>query len=354
LYDPLAPLEALGVRLPRVPLGQWPTPVMALPELGLAIGSPQLAVKRDDRSASLYGGNKVRKLELLFADAIERGHTEVFTAGPLGSNHVLATALFARELGLGCRALLFPRPPTPEVIRQTQWMALAGARITSVPTPRRLRRALLGTSADRGAPYPIPVGGSTPLGTVGFVAAAFELRAQVERGELDEPRRIWVALGTGGTAAGLALGCKLAGLRSRVVAVRVTSPWLVGPRTVRRQMHDAMSLLRRLGYRGPSPVLRARDVDVIGDQLGAGYGAPTPAGAAAKRLFSELGGLALDDTYTAKTAAALIAARRGDTAIGTDLFWHTKSSAPPPFPPEQAERARLPLSVSWLLSGGLS
>ena len=108
---------ALVGRLSRCALASLPTPVHRLAELGRETGLSDLWIKRDDQTGRVYGGNKVRKLEWLLADALARGHRTVLTTGALGSNHALATTIYARELGLRTRLVLVPQPVTPHVRR---------------------------------------------------------------------------------------------------------------------------------------------------------------------------------------------------------------------------------------------
>jgi D-cysteine desulfhydrase len=170
------------------------------------------------------------------------------------------------------------------------------------------------------------VGGSSLVGSLGYVAGARELAAQVRAGEIPEPDVIVVALGSGGTVAGLAAGLELEGLRSQVVGVVVAEPgWFVSFRARRL----ARACLRAAGGKGARGWLDRR-LAIDRRWLGRGYGYPTEAGARATGDATR-SGLTLDPTYTAKTfAAALerVEALRGSTKPTTVLYWHTLSSAP--------------------------
>jgi D-cysteine desulfhydrase len=158
----------------------------------------------------------------------------------------------------------------------------------------------------RHLPYYLPAGGSSPLGTIGYVEAALELAAQVESGALPEPTHVVTAVGSGGTAAGLLLGLRLAGLRTRVVGVVVNDTLPVAERDLvglARRTH------RRLVERGAAlgPVeFEPGALTVTGEWLGPGYGHATPEGAAAQRIGAEHG-ITLDPVYTAKAFAGVLA-----------------------------------------------
>jgi D-cysteine desulfhydrase len=308
--------------LAHVELASLPTPVEAAPALGA-----RLWVKRDDLTGSPsvgYGGNKVRKLEFLLADALRRGRRAVMTLGAAGSNHVLATALYARAAGLShAAAVLFPQPETEAVAeRRAQFTALGLARAEVVGKAAIPFGALwLGVRSlvgGHGWPTWIPAGGSSPLGALGYVNAGLELGEQVAAGLLPEPARVYVPLGSAGTVAGLVVGLRWAGLATRVVAVQVVPrPWMSRAACARLAGRTA----RLVGVDAPG----ADAFEVDDRQLGAGYGEVTAAGLAAVER-GRAAGLALETTYGAKALAALLA----DPGSDPVLFWHTFSTYAPP------------------------
>jgi D-cysteine desulfhydrase len=320
----------LAGRVPWRPIGSFPTPLEPLPSLDGAT-DVRLFVKRDDLSSPLYGGNKVRKLEHLLADAELAARRTVVTIGATGTHHGLATALHGRELGFAVRLALFPQPVTRHVQTSLRGMIGAGAqtRYSGGEIGALLAaRSLYDESAAAGdAPYFIAAGGSSRLGTIGYVNAALELAAQVRAGVLPEPDRIFVALGTCGTSAGLVAGCRLAGLRTRITAVRVTSPFVANRLTIRYLANDVLAFLRSADPAVPRVRVGTGDCDVVGDQLGDGYGRGTAAGAGAMSWAEPR--LTLEPTYTAKALAACLAYCRGRAKPGeVVLFWNTVNSAP--------------------------
>jgi len=333
--------------LPRLPLGKGPSPVAAMSRLSSQLGGPPLWVKNDGLYGSIYGGNKARKLELILADALRCRCRTVITFGAIGTNHGLATTLYAREHGLRTVLLLIDQPVDDHVREQVWRLHQAGAvlyrtrtvRRTAVATPFvMLRYADLPRAR---MPYFLPAGGSSPLGAVGFVNAALELADQIAAGELPEPAHIFVALGSSGTAAGLLLGLRLAGLRSRLLPVVVNDTIVVGGRTVTGLANRTARLLRRRGASLPEGDIWPEEVTVLSDWLGAGYGHPTEAAARAEELVRETEGLELEGVYTAKTMAALIdLVKVGELGDGPVLYWHTYNALPLPFGPPTAEDLR--------------
>jgi len=331
--------------VPWRPLASVPTPVEDLPAPD---GGPdvRLLVKRDDLTSPLYGGNKVRKLEHLLAEAELSGSTAVVTVGGIGSNHGLATALHGREVGLGTMISLFDQPVTEGVRRNLRGLLHAGATLQyaggQAAAFLSVRRILGEVRRRGGRPYFINVGGTSRLGVVGYVAAALELADQVRRGELPEPDRVFVALGTCGTAAGLVAGLRMAGLRSRVSAVRVTGLFPANGLMVRHFARDAAEWLHELDPGVPRVAIGLDDFQVHTEHLGPDYGVPTPEAEAALRWAAPR--LTLETTYTAKTMAACLDYCRKQAKPGeTVLFWHTYNSAPVPqassmegLPPELA------------------
>jgi D-cysteine desulfhydrase len=185
-------------------------------------------------------------------------------------------------------------------------------------------------------PYFLRPGGSVPLGCVGYVEAAIELAAQIEAGELPAPSHLVVPLGSGGTAAGLAAGLKLAGLRTRLVCVLVNDLIRVDERTVARLARRTLRLLRKRGANvgevegsvaGVEQVrIAAADFAMERGWLGDGYGHSTPAAGHATELLAEREDVVLEPVYTAKAVAALLELnRRGAFGAGPVLYWHTYS-----------------------------
>ncbi len=325
IYPLFKRFPVLKSRLPLLSIGSFPTPVERLDKI-----SPGLWVKRDDLTSPEYGGNKVRKLELILGDVQARKKQRIVTMGSIGTNHGLAVAYYARRLNISCTLLLFHQPLTPHVRRQLLLFKAFGAEMQYY---RRVLSAGLAFYTTCRIRYPkayfLYAGGSTPLGTLGYVNAAMELAQQIHNKMLPTPDVIFCPFGSGGTLAGLALGLRLCRLQTRLVGIQVTPPRLgpfpaINKGTVSRHMQATFRLLKHCSAQVPDVKLTAPEIDLR--YLGDGYGYATKAGNAAMETARKYTSLVLDDTYTAKTFAAVLDYCRENTD-NTVLYWHTLSAA---------------------------
>jgi D-cysteine desulfhydrase len=293
-------------------LGTWPAPLEAHPALARALGLQALWLKREDRA----GGNKVRGLEFLLAGAPPRS---VFvTIGAAGSSHCLATARSAKSQGYRTAIATFPQPETDAsrvVAAATGATANLVVRASSIVTlPWAVLRAWRAARhLGRGTPHWIAGGGADPRAVIGHFLAALELGSQLDA----PPDTIVVPLGTGGTAAGLALGVAWLGWSTDVVAVRV-APRIVANRwRTLRLARNTAALLRHAGidFSVPRSALRVCVVDAMGK----GYGHQTDEGERARTLAAEHA-VRLDPTYGAKAFGFL---HRADVNLQRVVFWHT-------------------------------
>lgn len=327
----LAAYPRLAAALPVAGLLSGATPVQPLP------GAGGVYLKRDDLSAADFGGNKIRKLEFLLAGARARGAGEILTFGYAGSNFVAATAWHGRKLGLRTIAHLLPQVQASYIADNLSVGLHAGAELRQCASTGGVLRASLARSAlsllRRGRlPLWIPPGGSSPLGTVGFIDAALELRAQVEAGALPAPALIYVAFSSMGTVAGLAFGLELAGLPSRIVAAQVVDARFASPQKLERLIGQTRKFLGRidpaLGRVGGRAMER---VEIRAGFFGDEYGRPTPQTKEAIARFTAGGGLRADTAYSGKALACLYhdldQGRLKDQAA---LFWHTFNANPLP------------------------
>lgn len=315
---------ALRDALPRVALAVLPTPVEKAQGLDAAV-----YVKRDDQTAPYYGGNKVRKLELLLGRAQADGVKSVVTFGAAGSNHALATAICARRLGMDCVSMLVPQVNARSVRRNLLMGMKAGAELHHYGGRSSVALGLIRVQIQRRwregrALMIIPPGGSSALGAAAFVNAAFELKEQVDAGALPPPDCIYAASGTMGTVVGLLLGVCAAGLPSRIVAVRVTAPPYTSPEKARLLFEETNALLRGADPGFPRMAFPEDRFELRDDFLGPGYAVYTPASVEAVQRARACAGIRLEGTYTGKAFAALMA----DTVSGalegrTALFWNT-------------------------------
>jgi 1-aminocyclopropane-1-carboxylate deaminase/D-cysteine desulfhydrase-like pyridoxal-dependent ACC family enzyme len=334
---------ALGEALPHLALAELPTPLEEAPVLAERLGIGSLAVKRDDLTSPVYGGNKVRKLEYLLAEALARGCDTVVTFGTAGSNHALATAVFGARLGLQVHAVLTHQVAAPWVAPKLRYLLHLGARLHAA---RGFNHGNEVAAAIRAAHpggarrvYEIPWGGSNWVGATGFVAAGLELARQAAAAP---PDFLYVAGGTMGTVVGLALGLRAAGLPTRIVVPRTVPSGAGEPERVAKLIEAANRELRARDASFPLFGEPLANVELRPEFLGSGYAEATPAATEAVALMREQG-VTLEITYTGKAFAGLVAdARAGRLAGRRVVFWHTYNSAPYPDALDGVDVASLP------------
>ena len=294
---------------PRVPLALLPTPLVPLRRLSEALGA-DVWCKRDDLTGVGLTGNKVRKLEVLLADALAAGADTVITTGGIQSNHARATAVAARQLGL--RPVLLLRgepPPVPDgnllldllVGAEVRWCTPEEYRTARDARMAEIARELRAAGAR---PYVIPEGGSNGLGALGYVRAAEEVAGAGERFD-----HVICAVGSGGTLAGLALGPRI-GLVHGIAVCDDRA-------TFSARVH---AIARELGRALPAEGDRW---EVTEGWQGPGYGLATGEIWDTIALVARLEGLLLDPVYTGKAMHALVSEVRAGRWAGRLLFWHT-------------------------------
>ena len=331
-----AAFPILGERLPKMQLADLPTP-LERHWVSTSAGSRTILVKRDDLTSASYGGNKIRKLEFIFRRAIDRGAARVATFGSVGSNHALATAMFAHETGLECTCFLAHQSRTPKVPytlnmhrRLETEIVRYGGGVETLPLFRKY--------LQHRRTWVIPLGGSSWLGAVGFVNAGLELAAQIAEGGLPCPARIYIANGTMGSVAGLLLGLAAAELPTEVHAVRIVDSHISNAASLDRLLRKTAHLLNRCDGSFDTAIadrvrLRWRD-----DFFAGGYARFDEATDQAVRLAGECAGLQLETTYTGKAMAALLYDLQLPDYEGQDyLFWNTHSSSVLPVTADQPE-----------------
>jgi len=306
--------------VPVLQLTRVATPVEEMSRLRSALGGgPRLIVKRDDAIPFGFGGNKVRKLEMVAVAAMDAGADVLVTLGGVQSNHARATAAVAAKIGMRCVIIVNGTPPE-RATANALLDQLLGAEVEYIDSREERARALAATVArlerEGHTPYAIPLGASIPLGSLGFVRAMGELLEQTA-----PPNIIFHASSSGGTQAGLVAACALYGLSTRVIGVSAddsAAEIAAKVREIVRGIGDS------LGVDGDE-LASARPIEVDDRWVGDGYGIPSEASREAQQLAARNEALFLDHTYTAKAFAALIAHVRGGHSRddATVLFWHT-------------------------------
>jgi D-cysteine desulfhydrase family pyridoxal phosphate-dependent enzyme len=309
--------------LPRYSLATLPTPLQRARNLEAALGprSPRIYLKRDDLTGLAFGGNKVRKLEVLLAAALADEATVLVSEGAAQSNHARVTAAAAALAGLRCVLVLDARHGA-DVAGNLLLDRLMGAEVRVV-ADKATRAAMmrqvdaeLRTAGDR--PCLIPTGGSVPLGAAAYVAAVQEVLTQLTA--IDEtPVRLYSATGSLGTQAGLVVGARVFSAPFTVLGVAVEHPLaeLVAKGVIlANETADLLALDERF---------TAADIAIDDGFVGPAYGVPTGEGLAAIRLLARTEAVFLDPVYSGKAMSALIAhVRSGE--FGPDesvVFLHT-------------------------------
>ena len=295
----------------RLSLARLPTPIEGFDRIR---DGWTVLVKRDDLTGSTLSGNKVRKLEYLFAEARARGARRVLTCGGVQSNHCRATAVAAARLGLAC--LLFLRtlqPPNPDdaISGNLKLDRIVGAEIRFItPAQYRDRLALMAVAAGSDD-YVIPEGGSNALGAWGYIRAVDEMAEQWGT----PPSSIVCATGSGGTLAGLAIGLRRRGLDVPLYGVAVCDDAAYFQAIVDRISTEATERWPDL------PRVRADEANVVEGYKGRGYGLSTAEEEADIESVARASGLILDPVYTGKAFRALL--REPERFGSRPLFVHT-------------------------------
>jgi D-cysteine desulfhydrase family pyridoxal phosphate-dependent enzyme len=328
--DPTHSLDSL----PRIALTMLPTPLVEATRLRAALGGPsrcpRIFIKRDDLTGLALGGNKVRKLEFLIADALRQRADVVVTSGATQSNHARLTAAASRAAGLDAVLVLSARSENPPLQGNLLLDRLLDATVHFIPSNPDPRFAVADDEALKVAeiaddlarrgrrPYVIPIGGSSPIGALGYVAGTLELRDQLAQAGLSADR-LYYASGSRGTQAGLELGARVFGCPYRLHGVAVSAGEPEKKLRAARLMNEAATLLG-------SPI-RVDASELITDQrfIGDGYGIPSPECLEAIRILARAEAIFLDPVYTGKAMAGLIHDVRHGVidAAETVVFLHT-------------------------------
>ncbi len=302
--------------IPKVKLAQLPTPAHRLQRLSEELGGPELWIKRDDLTGLAMGGNKVRKLEYLLAEAVAQDADTLITAGAAQSNHCRQTAGAAGRVGMHCVLVLGGDDPgtrpgnllLDELLgAEIVWAGEAGLNDAMQAEFDRL-------AADGRRPHLIPIGGSNARGAAAYAYATRELMEQDLR-----PDRIVVASSSGGTLAGLLAGARLFGYTGQITGIRIAK---FGGAERDRLVELAKGVGELIGE---NLDISPQAVDIREGYMDAGYGIVTDRERDAIDRFARLEGILLDPVYTARAAAGMLdLIHRGE--ISKDervLFWHT-------------------------------
>ena len=315
------------VKLPRVALGHWPTPLHELQRLSANLGGPRIFVKRDDLTGLALGGNKCRKLEYVLADAKQRGIDALITSGSSQSNFALQMAAAARKLEMEPYLML-----VKGVHVETQGNLLLHNILNSTVTilevsdpsemfttmPKKMNELADKLRSKGRNPLVIPAGAFTPLGTAGWVNAAEEISQQLQDQRIDV-NYVVLANGSGGTQAGLALGFKQLKVPFEVIGISVLNEKTEAKNIVVNQITETAKLLSL------DVTITPGEITIYDDYIGQGYGVPTKGCIEAIRVVAQTEAIFLDPVYTGKAMSGLIdlISKGHFSRKDTVLFIHT-------------------------------
>ena len=319
-------LDARLNRFPRVSLAYLPTPLDDAPHLSQALVGPTILIKRDDMTGLALGGNKMRKLEFLMADALRQGADTIITTAAAQSNMCRQTAAAARKLGLDC-VLILRGTEREEIQGNLLLDRIFGAQVQFIqitdPYSNVSGEAMAQAAAEltRAGKHPYIIDlrtTSAALAALGYVAGGLELHRQlITRGIA--PTRIFVATGSGGTHAGLLLASEILGLGWTIQGISVQRPSDEMRGRVAQKVAAAAELLAF------TTAIKPDDVLVDDGYIGPAYGVTTPAGVEAMLLAGRTEGLVMDPVYSGKSLAGMIGHIRTGrvTRHDTIVFIHT-------------------------------
>lgn len=307
----------LEKKIPYISFGCFPTPIQKLNKILIGHKRPTIYLKDDgvagmlQNSNPLFGGNKIRKLEFLLADAQQKNASTLLAIGASGSNSVTCTATYAHKLGLECIAQLIPQPPSKVLQRNLLLMNHYDVNF-KIFDRTSLHEIIIESfhecKKNTGRyPYPIPAGESSPRGILGFVNAAFELKNQIDNKLMPEPDKIYIPLGTGGSSLGLLIGIKALNLKTKIIAVAI-EPMNVDTRTeqLRKKFYATIQLIRDMDENFPAQQFDLSQLEIRYKYSGDSYGLATSTAQQASTIFKKRENINLDGTYTAKAADCML------------------------------------------------
>ncbi|MHA1202764.1 MAG: 1-aminocyclopropane-1-carboxylate deaminase/D-cysteine desulfhydrase [Candidatus Heimdallarchaeaceae archaeon] len=314
--------------IPWISVIDSPTPIHKMEQISKTL-KKDIWVKRDDLTHTIYGGNKPRKYEFVFADILKKGKKIIVTLGSIGTNHGLATAVTARDFGLSTHLFVLEQPISEGVRENLLCHHFFGAKLHLMRNPFHRKLAMkIKLMLDKSS-YFVTLGASSPLGTLGFVNAAFELKEQIEEKLIPEPDKLFVTAGSLATCAGLVLGLEIAQVKTKVVGIGVTDPVRSSKQNTLELAIKALEIMRNKDDSIPDVSEKMENRLIIDHSyFGGKYGASTKEALEAIDIAKK-DELKLEYTYTGKTLGGLIdyCKKNKVTKDEVVLFWNSKSSA---------------------------
>lgn len=307
----------------KIQLAFLPTPIETLNRLTTYLDGPTLLVKRDDQTGLAFGGNKTRKLEYLLADALEQNADTLVTSGAIQSNHCRQTAAVAAKLGFSCELLL--KGKIPQTLNGNLFLNyLLGANVRWTDDDISINALINLTDQlkqQNKKPYIIPLGGSNPIGSLGYVNAMIELNRQMKETGLNIDHIVFATC-SGGTHAGLVVGARLTNFKGIIHGIQIAKLDFL-PSPYEKHLANLANETAKLINLDTS--FSESDFTVNANYLGNGYAVITQTEKNAIDLMAKKEGILLDPVYSGRAFGGLIdlVNKKIFKKNETVLFWHT-------------------------------
>ena len=315
--------------IPWVSVINFPTPIHRMEQTSKELNHNEIWVKRDDLTHDVYGGNKPRKYEFVFADILKKKKDTILTQGAIGTNHGLATTIHAKRFGLQTHLFLVEQEPSQTVLENLLCHHYFGAKLHLMSNNRQRKLRIQLKLLFNRSSYFVTTGASSPLGTLGFVNAAFELKEQIDKKLVPEPNKLFVAVGSLATCAGLVLGLELAQVETQIIGIGVTDPSWSSKEATLELASEALKIMREVDSSIPDVTQEmGKRLVVDHSYFGGKYGLSTAEALEAIEIAKK-DNLKLEYVYTGKTLSGLIDYIRKGKILESEtvLFWNSKSSA---------------------------
>ena len=305
-------LENILAKYPKYKIIEYPTSLEKLINLTRQYKGPNIFIKRDDCTTLAFGGNKTRKLEYIMGHVKQKKYDEIITLGGLQSNWVRQTVSVAKKMGLKVIVLFEGGKPTT-FQGNLLLDKLMGAKMIFIGSisqeeedkeirgegPYTLKIAH--EEKEKGYnPYIAPLGGSIPLGHLGYISAVQELNFQFQKKGITLDK-IVVATGSGGTQAGLELGVRLLGLDTKILGMSISRHIRDKSEEIAEMCNSTIDFMD-VNIKKFSP----EQIFVNYDFVGEGYAIPSKECIDAIYKTASLEGIILDPVYTGKAMAAML------------------------------------------------
>ncbi|MHA1474361.1 MAG: 1-aminocyclopropane-1-carboxylate deaminase/D-cysteine desulfhydrase [Promethearchaeota archaeon] len=314
--------------LPHVNIIKSPTPVEKMVKTNELLGGMNIWIKRDDLTNVKYGGNKPRKYEFVIPYVQKRKKKHVLTVGGLGTNHGLATTIFARDFGIRTSLYLYNQPLTQHVRENLLCHYFYGAELNYTKDIKGTVYHLTKDLIRDWSSYYLCAGASNSVGTIGFINAGLELADQIIKGDIPEPDKLFVAVGSMGMVIGLYIGLELAGLKTKIMGICVVDEKFNSVKKLNNLSRKTLKRLRKIDKSIPEVTNKLLERLTINRSFfGGGYGRITYEGLEAIEIAKN-DGIELDPVYTGKTFSALVDYCRNNPNAKNEtiLYWHSKNS----------------------------